>query len=76
MLAKCIKTQRNVAIKLIPNFNQSEYHCVKIVREIQIMRQLRDNSNGYMFIPTLIDLILPSEDQIKQCFPLGGPEAS
>lgn len=40
------------------------------------MRQLRDNSNAYMFIPKLHDLILPSKQEVKKCYPMGGVESN
>ena len=36
--AVCARTGEKVAIKLIPNFTQNEYHCVQVIREISIMR--------------------------------------
>jgi serine/threonine protein kinase len=37
---RCRISKRSVAIKLIADFSQYEYDCVKVIREIQIMRGL------------------------------------
>jgi serine/threonine protein kinase len=40
-LAKHIKSQQFVAIKLMTDFDDGEYNCLKTLREIQIMKGLR-----------------------------------
>jgi|NorSeaMetagenome_1021524.scaffolds.fasta_scaffold877588_1 serine/threonine protein kinase len=38
--AKCRQTGITVAIKCIEGFAEYDYDCVKLVREIQIMKQI------------------------------------
>ena len=58
---KCRVSKRAVAIKLITNFSQYEYDCVKVIREIQILRGLHQTAkNGICcFVPELLDVIVP-----------------
>lgn len=66
MEGKCRVSKRVVAIKLISNFSLYEYDCVKVIREIQIMRGLHQTArNGICcFVPELLDLIVPEgEDE-------------
>ena len=50
-----------VAIKLINDFSQYDYDCVKVVREIKILRGIHANSkNGVCcFVPEIIDAVIP-----------------
>jgi hypothetical protein len=59
MLAKCLKNNRNVAVKLIHNFTKSEYQCANVAREICIMNHIQANSNEYSFTPHIYDIIMP-----------------
>ena len=43
---------------MIPNFHQKEYHTVKVVREIQIMKHLNKLTTTFNFAPDLYDLII------------------
>ena len=70
---QCKISKRTVAIKLISNFSYYEYDCVKVIREIQIMRGIHQTAkNGICcFVPELLDLIIPSdedEDNLKNIF--------
>ena len=62
--ATCLKNKRTVAIKMIGNFRNHEYHCVQILREIQLMRALngmqKNMSDGY--IPNILDLHISKDD--------------
>lgn len=62
--AKCRTTGTSVAIKMIKDFAQYDYECVKLIREIQIMKQIQSSArNGHCsFVPYLLDLILTEED--------------
>jgi mitogen-activated protein kinase 1/3 len=58
-----------VAIKLIDNYCKSEYTCVKIVRELQIMKALKDNKQAYLFIPEIVDVICPTAQDKARLLP-------
>jgi len=60
--ATCIKNNRTVAIKMIGNFRDHEYHCVQVLREIQLMRALNAMQKGNGCVPQLLDLIMSSEE--------------
>ena len=57
----CRDTGVQVAIKLIDDFSKYEYDCVKVVREIKILRGIHANSkNGVCcFVPEIIDAVIP-----------------
>jgi serine/threonine protein kinase len=61
VLGKCRQTGYKVAIKLVGSYSSSEYATVKLVREIQIMRGLKDmaeeDQRGHLFTPELHELI-------------------
>ena len=59
--ANCKSTGQDVAIKLIKDFQKYDYDCCKVIREIQIMTNLREVSKDKQcrFIPQLIDIIIP-----------------
>ena len=64
----CRVTGVAVAIKLIDDFASYEYDCVKVYREIKILRAVHANSkNGVCcFVPEIIDVIIPEgEDETK-----------
>ena len=40
ILGVCRRTETPVAIKLMQNFSKNDYDCVKLLREIQLMKKL------------------------------------
>ena len=40
--AQCLRTGRNVALKVMKNQTMTEYELIKLLREIQLMRKLND----------------------------------
>lgn len=61
----CRRTKTPVAIKLIQNYTKFDYECVKLIREIQLMRQLTVLQKTKMFecAPELIDIIVPRKQE-------------
>ena len=60
--AYCHQTKQTVAIKHINNFEKHEYTCLKVLREIQIMRRLTDmvkDTQLQQFSPQLYDIFSP-----------------
>ena len=41
---KCLTTKKPVALKVMINQVKSDYDCIRLIREIQIMRKLNDLS--------------------------------
>ena len=54
-------TEQMVAIKMVKNYTKSEYATVKLLREIQIMRNLQALRSD--FTPELYELIESKDDQ-------------
>ena len=54
-------SNQTVAIKLITNLYDSPYAFKKVIREIQILKQLTELKNN-IFTTKLYDIILPNED--------------
>jgi len=66
-------TGQLVAVKLIEDFGSYEYDCVKVIREIKILRGIHANSrNGVCcFVPDLVDVVIPdgeNEDNLRSVF--------
>lgn len=63
--AKCKRTGRMVALKIMKSEATMEYEVIKLLREVQLMRRLNNLSNqffkGHPFVPQLIDIITPSK---------------
>ena len=61
VLGQCRFTEQMVAIKLIMKVVKCEYSCVKVIREIKIMRGMQEMQQTTIgnnsFTPELIDLI-------------------
>jgi serine/threonine protein kinase len=69
---KCKKTHRIIAIKIMKSETKLEYEIIKLLRELQILRQLNQISdtffgeNEHPFVPQLIDILTPqTSDPIK-----------
>lgn len=60
----CRRTNTKVAIKMLKNIAKSSYDCVKLLREIQLMRKLHEcqRAGEFEFIPELIDVIVPKDE--------------
>ena len=72
---KCRVTGRPVALKIIENRSDIEYDCIKLLREIQLMKKMnqlsqdlerkrsiqfiQDYGGRGTFVPELIDVIIP-----------------
>lgn len=72
--AKCKRTGREVALKVMQQQSQTEYEIIKLLREIQILRRLneityelqRNEKNKTSFIPELFEIICPEESPSKK----------
>jgi len=72
--AKCRRTGRDVALKVMQQQSQTEYEIIKLLREIQILRRLneityelqRNEKNKCSFVPELIEIICPEEVSSKK----------
>jgi serine/threonine protein kinase len=58
---KCKKSSRDVAIKFIQNVCESDYDCVKVIREIQLLRRLTEVPNNVHTVELIDLLICPKE---------------
>ena len=76
MLCQCLKTHQKFAVKLIQNFASYEYNCVKVVREIQLLRSLEKKSNTYNFCTKIHDLVFPTEQELEAVYSPSSPEIS
>lgn len=69
---KCKKTGRTVALKIMKNQAVMEYEIIKLLRELQIMRQLNIVSDQFFgkdtnpFVPELIDVITPETNFLQK----------
>lgn len=61
--AQHIATRKVYAIKLVRDIFDSLYECKKVLREIQILRQLSKMNNN-LFTTKLHDIIIPDEENI------------
>ena len=61
--ATCRTRGTSVAIKLVENFEQNDHACIKIIREIQLMRRLNElqQASGFTYFPELLDIIIPKQ---------------
>lgn len=49
--ATCLRKRQTVAIKMIGNFGEHEYHSLQILREIQLMKALNAMPGGTRHVP-------------------------
>ena len=54
----CSERQEFVAIKSITGFSKNNYSLLKVVREIQLMKELNKMPEGSKYIPILHDVIV------------------
>lgn len=75
--AKCLKTGRIVALKIMENQTNTEYDTIKLLREIMLMKKLQQlcaqisqvelgTKTCNIFTPELIDIICPLTIQLKK----------
>ena len=62
-----------VAIKHLTDFAQYDYDCLKLLREIQLLKQIHVTSNAGVccFIPEILDVVVPDgqgEKNLKNIF--------
>ena len=66
--ATCKRTGKIVAIKLMDNQTNTEYDSIKLLREIQLMKQLNNigktisDKQKSPFVTELIEIIFPGSD--------------
>lgn len=63
MVAKgyCYRNKCEVAIKKLTNFSSDEYDCLRVLREIQIMKKLNQQPGHQRHVPKLYDVIVCKE---------------
>ena len=61
MKGVCKTTGQHVAIKYIHGFSKWDYDCVKVIREIQLMRKLQEMEKQVNFFctPEILDVVIP-----------------
>ena len=59
--AQCRSLGVTVAIKHLTDFIQYDYDCLKILREIQLLKQIHATAKAgaCCFIPELLDVVVP-----------------
>lgn len=70
MKGVCKSTGQHVAIKYIHGFSQWDYDCVKVIREIQILRKLQDMQRQANFYctPEILDVVIPEAGEDEDHF--------
>lgn len=65
MKGVCKVTGQQVAIKYINGFSKWDYDCVKVIREIQILRKLSDMQKQANFFctPEILDVLVPDTEK-------------